>query len=48
MFDIMVLFCFLLLMFGTIATQLFGGKLQQRCFAINPSTNKLSHLIGED
>lgn len=26
MFDIMVLFCFTLIMFGTIATQLLGGQ----------------------
>ena len=32
MFDIMVLFCFMLIMFGTIATQLLGGKLLSRCF----------------
>lgn len=32
MFDIMVLFCFMLVMFGTIATQLLGGHLKKRCF----------------
>lgn len=29
--DIMILFMFMLIMFGTIATQLFGGKLLKRC-----------------
>jgi len=31
MFDVMVLFFFMLIMFGTIATQLLGGRLQKRC-----------------
>lgn len=31
MFDVMVLFFFMLIMFGTIATQLLGGHLQKRC-----------------
>ena len=31
MFDIMILFGFMLIMFGTIATQLFGGKLNHKC-----------------
>lgn len=33
MFDVMVLFFFMLIMFGTIATQLLGGSLQNRCYA---------------
>jgi len=35
MFDIGVLFGFLLIMFGTIATQLLGGHLENRCYAYN-------------
>ena len=31
MFDVMVLFFFMLIMFGTIATQLLGGHLDKRC-----------------
>lgn len=31
MFDVMVLFMFMLIMFGTIATQLLGGHLEKRC-----------------
>lgn len=35
MFDIMVLFGFMLVMFGTIATQLLGGHLYKRCKTLN-------------
>jgi len=35
MFDIMVLFMFMLVMFGTIFTQLLGGKLENRCYGYN-------------
>ena len=31
MFDVFILFMFFLIMFGTVATQLFGGILQSRC-----------------
>lgn len=31
MFDVMVLFLFMMVMFGTIATQLLGGHLEKRC-----------------
>jgi hypothetical protein len=34
MFDVMVLFFFMLIMFGTIATQLLGGHLDKRCTKI--------------
>lgn len=37
--DIMILFSFMLIMFGTIATQLFGGKLSHRCAKLVPGTN---------
>jgi hypothetical protein len=47
MFDIMVLFCFMLIMFGTIFTQLLGGRLENRCFAIN-IIGEDSHLLGPD
>ena len=35
MFNIMILFLFMLIMFGTIATQLLGGRLENRCYALN-------------
>lgn len=47
MFDIMVLFCFMLIMFGTIFTQLLGGRLENRCFATN-ILGEESHLLGHD
>ena len=47
MFDIMVLFCFMLIMFGTIFTQLLGGRLENRCFAPN-LLGEMSHLLGPD
>jgi hypothetical protein len=45
MVDIMILFGFMLIMFGTIATQLLGGKLVNRCFAPNHHGED-SHLLG--
>lgn len=45
MFDIGVLFGFLLIMFGTIGTQLLGGHLENRCFAINHK-GELSNELG--
>ena len=39
MFDVMVLFLFMLIMFGTIATQLLGGHLEKSCIYTN--------LVGE-
>lgn len=47
MFDIMILFGFMLLMFGTIATQLFGGKLSKRCKAKN-LLGVMSEKLGPD
>ena len=47
MFDIMVLFGFMLVMFGTIATQVLGGALQYRCQAMNELGN-MSELLGEE
>jgi hypothetical protein len=47
MFDIMVLFCFMLIMFGTIFTQLLGGRLENRCFATN-LLGEESHLLGHE
>jgi hypothetical protein len=46
MFDIGVLFGFLLIMFGTIATQLLGGHLENRCYAYN-HLGKLSNKLGK-
>ena len=39
MFDIMILFLFFLVIFGTISTQLLMGQLRRRCFAVEPSGN---------
>jgi len=47
MFDIMVLFCFMLIMFGTIATQLLGGQLDSRCMAKNKLGDD-SIYLGKD
>ena len=47
MVDIMILFSFMLVMFGTIATQLMGGHLEKRCFAPNEE-NVLSEKLGDD
>jgi hypothetical protein len=48
MFDIMVLFGFMLIMFGTIATQLFGGILEKRCYAKNRrGSDPLTYLLGK-
>lgn len=48
MFEVMVLFFFMLIMFGTIATQLLGGHLEKRCVAFDPIEGKNSSLIGDD
>lgn len=48
MFDIMILFCFMLIMFGTIATQVLGGRLEKRCFAFNPIVGKDYHMLGAE
>jgi len=45
MFDIMVLFGFMLIMFGTIATQLLGGHLYKRCKALNHN-GEMSKFLG--
>jgi hypothetical protein len=47
MVDIMILFCFMLVMFGTIATQLLGGHLEKRCFAPNDE-QVLSEKLGPE
>ena len=47
MFDIFVLFCFMLAMFGTIATQLLMGRLEKRCMA-KDYKGEMSHLLGEE
>jgi hypothetical protein len=47
MFDIMVLFMFMLVMFGTIFTQLLGGRLENRCFAFN-IIGEWSHELGHE
>lgn len=44
--DIMILFGFMLVMFGTIATQLFGGKLSNRCFTKGPKGFLTVDLMG--
>ena len=52
MFDVMVLFLFMLIMFGTIATQLLGGRLEKRCSIYRPSleTGEIEQIVtlGED
>lgn len=48
MFDVMVLFLFMLIMFGTIATQLLGGHLEKRCVYTNSNGVKYTSFTGED
>lgn len=50
MFDVMILFFFMLIMFGTIATQLLGGKLLKRCMAKigGEWTHFLTNVDSED
>ena len=44
MFEVMVLFFFMLIMFGTIATQLLGGHLDKRCTRIYEDGSKSIEL----
>ena len=44
MFDVMVLFLFMLIMFGTIATQLLGGHLEKRCIHTNLAGDKFAEF----
>lgn len=48
MFDVMVLFVFMLIMFGTIATQLLGGHLEKRCVYINDQGEKFVSFIQDE
>ena len=49
MFDVMVLFLFMLIMFGTIATQLLGGHLEKRCVYTDLMGTKYTSFIqGEE
>lgn len=49
MFDVMVLFLFMLIMFGTIATQLLGGHLEKRCVYTNAKGVKYTSFVqGEE
>jgi hypothetical protein len=49
MFDVMVLFLFMLIMFGTIATQLLGGHLEKRCIYTNNLGDKfVEFATGDD
>ena len=44
MFDVMVLFLFILIIFGTVATQLLGGHLIKRCTRMMPNGVKTVFL----
>lgn len=49
MFDVMVLFLFMLIMFGTIATQLLGGHLEKRCIYTNSIGDKfVEYSVSDD
>lgn len=48
MFDVMVLFIFMLIMFGTIATQLLGGHLEKRCVYTNDEGEKFTSFIQDE
>ena len=46
MFDVLILFMFFFLMSGTVATQLFGGLLQNRC--VDSSGTVLIDIDGNE
>lgn len=48
MFDVMVLFLFMLIMFGTIATQLLGGHLEKRCVHTDKYGQKFTSFIQDE
>lgn len=48
MVDVMVLFMFMLIMFGTIATQLLGGHLEKRCVFTNDEGEKFTSFIQDE
>ena len=48
MFEVMILFAFMLIMFGTIATQLLGGHLGKRCMAYDPLEEAVVAALGDD
>jgi hypothetical protein len=48
MFDVMVLFIFMLIMFGTIGTQLLGGHLEKRCVFTNEEGEKFTSFIQDE
>jgi hypothetical protein len=48
MFDVMVLFLFMLIMFGTIATQLLGGHLEKRCVYTDPLGEKFTSFMQDE
>jgi hypothetical protein len=45
MFDVFILFMFMLIMFGTIATHLLGGHLEKRCIYTNNMGEKYSSFM---
>jgi hypothetical protein len=45
MFDVIVLFMFMLIMFGTIATQLLGGHLEKRCVYTDDKGEKFTSFL---
>ena len=47
LFDILVLFLFMLLVFGTVTTSIWGGILEKRCFAKN-ALGEYTYKIGAD
>ena len=46
--EIAVLFLFMLIVFGTIGTQMLGGLLRKRCFSFDPVIGEVTHLLGDD
>ena len=44
MLEVMLLFIFSLIIFGTITTQILGGDLQNRCTAYNNDTMPYTHF----
>ena len=46
MLDVFILFSFFLMMFGTMATQLFGGTMENRC--VDETKTKIKDRFGDD
>jgi hypothetical protein len=46
--EIAVLFFFMLVVFGTIGTQMLGGHLRNRCMSYDPVIGEISPFLGDE